>query len=86
MRKNKSKKLINELVKRREEVIRRAILIANKDIPENLIDCQLAEILEWMIEPHIKEEFIEYKKPSDKEVRGFQKVLQKVISIWKKKK
>lgn len=85
MRKKRSKKLIKELVNRREEVIRRAILIANKDVPEHLIELQLSDIIEWMIEPHIKEKFVEYNKPDDKKVRGFQKVIQKVVNKWKKK-
>ena len=86
MRKNKQRVLIKELVKRREEVIKRAILIANKDIPEHLIECQLSEIIEWMVEPHIREKFGEYNKPSDKEVRGFQRLLQKVVNKVKGEK
>ena len=80
MRRNKSKKLIKELIKRRDEVIRRAVMIANKKIPEYLLEVQLAELIEWIIKPHIMEEYTTYNKPSDSKVRGFQKLLQKVTS------
>lgn len=78
--KKKAKRLIVELAKRRDEVIQRAILIANKKIPEELIDLQLADLMEWVIKPHIKESYTSYNKPSDSEVRGFQKLLQKVTN------
>ena len=78
MKNRKAKSLIKELVKRRNEVIERAKLIANKKIPENLITLQLADVIEWIIKPHIKEDYSEYIEASDVEVRGFQKLLQKV--------
>ena len=80
MRKNRNKKLIKELIKRRNEVIKRAVMIANKKIPEYLLEVQLAELIEWIIKPHIMEEYTTYNKPSDSKVRGFQKLLQKVTS------
>ena len=78
MRRNKSKKLIKELIKRRDEVIKRAVMIANKKIPEYLLVVQLADLIEWIIKPHIREQYSDYKKPVDKEVRGFQRLLQKI--------
>ena len=80
MRRNKSKKLIKELIKRRDEVVKRAAMIANKKIPEYLLEVQLADLIEWIIKPHIREQYSDYKKPSDSKVRGFQKLLQKVTS------
>ena len=80
MRKNRNKKLIKELIKRRDEVTKRAVMIANKKIPEYLLEVQLAELIEWIIKPHIMEEYTTYNKPSDSKVRGFQKLLQKVTS------
>ena len=68
------------MVKRRDEVIKRAVMIANKKIPEYLLEVQLAELIEWIIKPHIMEEYTTYNKPSDSKVRGFQKLLQKVTS------
>ena len=79
MKRNKSKRLIKELVKRRDEVAKRAKMVANKRIPEHLIDSQLAEIMEWIVQPHIVAEYDNYNKPSNTEVRGFQKILQKIL-------
>lgn len=80
----KRRRLIEDLIKRREEVILRAKMIANKDVPESLINTGFADVIKWMITPHIEPTYEPYNQPEDSEVRGFQNTLMKILKAFKK--
>lgn len=84
MRKKKRANLVRELIRRREEVIKRARMIANKQIPEHIIEGDYAGIIEWIVKPHINEKYEEYKSPDDEEVRWWQKIGYKIAKILEK--
>lgn len=79
MRKKKRRNLIKELINRRDEVIKRAKNLANRQIPQEFMDKDFPDIIEWVIIPHISESYQPYKKVEDDEVRGFSKLMGKLI-------
>ena len=75
----KVKRLINSLVERREEVVSRARMIANKQVPEELINQNMTATIEWIVGPHIKQTYDRYQKAEDEDVRGFQSLMMKIF-------
>lgn len=75
----KAKRLIRALVERREEVVLRARTIANKQIPEQLIDTNMSDTIEWIVTPHIQEKYERFQKAEDEDVRGFQSLMMKIF-------
>lgn len=57
----KKQKIIDELIKRRNEVIKRA----QSPIPDEFLQGNFNLYLMWLIEPHIKESFEPYKERVD---------------------
>jgi len=51
----KKDELINELVTRRDEVVKRAALVANRQLPQPILEKiqSEADMLEWIVTPHI---------------------------------
>jgi len=86
MRKKKKGKLIHEFAVRRDEVVSRARLAANRQLPQHLLDSDFMTIFEWIITPHIKQEYEVGKRVVDKEVRGFQKLMSKIFRALGKNK
>ena len=81
----KNRKIIKELIDRRDEVTRRAVKIANRNIPQHLIDMSYPKIIEWMVEPHLYEV---YKKASNVEesvLRDDQTLIYKILGVFKDK-
>ena len=86
MRKKKKGKLIHEFAIRRDEVVNRARMAANRKLPQHLLDSDFMTIFEWIITPHISEKYEENKPVVDKEVRGFQKLMSKIFRALGKSK
>ena len=81
----KNRKIIKELIDRRDEVTRRAVKIANRNIPQNLIDVSYPKIIEWVVSPHLYEV---YKKASNVEesvLRDDQNLIYKILGVFKDK-
>jgi len=86
MRKKKARKLISELAIRRDEVVTRAKMVANKQLPQNLLDSDFPTTIEWIITPHIKEDYEHFQQVKDKDVRRFQNLMGKMLKAFSKKK
>ena len=81
----KNRKIIKELIARRDEVTRRAVKIANRNIPQNLIDMSYPKIIEWVVSPHLYEV---YKKASNVEesvLRDDMSLVYKILGVFKDK-
>ena len=82
----KNRKIIKELIDRRDEVTRRAVKIANRNIPQNLIDVSYPKIIEWMVEPHLYEKYIKVSNVEESELRDDQNLIYKILGVFKDKK
>jgi len=66
----KNIKVILDLVKRRDEVIKRAGMIVAGKIPDNLVfHGTMPDFIMWIIEPHVFEKFEEYTEIPNETIR-----------------
>ncbi len=68
---NLKDKTIKELTRRRNEVVKRAAAVANRRIPQNILQ-QIeseADIMEWIVKPHLVEIFVPMKVENDEILR-----------------
>ena len=80
--KKRRNKLFAELIDRRDEVLRRAIMISNRNIPQFLMDEPLPKVLEWVVSPHIYKTWEKYAKIDVKELRGDQSLVYKILGAY----
>jgi len=78
--KKAEKAILSQLMERKDEVIKRAISVANRTLPDYLVDMSMADILEWIITPHIHAKYEPYIITKDAQERG---ALRAVHSILK---
>jgi len=71
VKQNKKDEVIKEFVRRRDEVVKRAALTANKKLPQSILRSARsdADILEWIITPHLRKEYDPVQKISDEVLR-----------------
>lgn len=62
--------MIKDLIKRREEVLHRTGIIANRKVPDFLLDAGFTTILKWIIMPHIVKSYEHYNSTDDSDERG----------------
>ncbi|MCP4651647.1 MAG: hypothetical protein GY853_16420 [PVC group bacterium] len=63
--------LIKELALRRDEVVKRAAMVANRKLPQKVLNSVSteADILEWIITPHIRPEYDPIQDVSEEVIR-----------------
>ena len=66
----KKSKIIDDLIKRRDEVVKRA----RSEPPEWVMSAKFEDYLYWLIEPHIKKDYTPYVKLTDNVDRNLQKI------------
>ena len=78
---SKQKKILS-LVRRREEVIKRAGMIVAGKIPDNLIfHGAMPDFIMWIIEPHVYPTFEEYKEIPNETIREmYDKKIKELIN------
>jgi len=69
---NKKDELINELATRRDEVVKRAALVANRQLPQPILEKiqSEADMLEWIVTPHLYETFEPVVRIDDEVLRS----------------
>ena len=74
--------MFTEMLERRDEVLKRAKLVIKKEFPDYLLEEGMGGILEWMVQPHINEDYEKYTPKNYDEIdRGAERA---VITIMKK--
>ena len=66
-----------ELLRRRDEVIKRAFAAVRRELPEGLQG--FPETIFWIIEPHMEPEFAPYTKEDEKIDRGAESAVVKIL-------
>ena len=70
MRRQKKNKLIWDLARRRDEVIKRTRLLVQGRLPDKLtLHGRMQDFLMWMIEPHVFAEYEIYEEEKDDFIR-----------------
>lgn len=73
----RNRKIIKELIRRRDEVIKRAQM----PIPTHLLNAPFTDYKIWLIEPHVHEKFIEeYEEKDDEGQRSGQLTVYKILN------
>jgi len=75
-------KVIEELIKRRDEVVNRAISVANRTMPESLESIQ--DTMEWVVEPHLYRNWNPYKLITAETERSALRTTYKIMEVKEK--
>lgn len=73
------------LTDRMKEVIHRAEIIADKKIPDFLLDSDFTTILKWVITPHLTKHYDNYIEVRNEDERGAQRAVETILKQIEKK-
>lgn len=63
------------------EVLTRALYTINRKFPDWLLDKEFPDLIEWIVEPHLSEEWNEYIYVPPEEDRGAERAVQKILEM-----
>ena len=74
----------DELDKRKDEVIHRALSVCNRTFPDELLEQPFDTMIEWIIEPHIKKIYTPFIYIDSNEDRGAERAVLKIMELREK--
>ncbi len=78
------KEYIKSLEYRRDEVISRAKHFANRTFPDHLLEEPMANMIKWVVEPHIQDHYDVYNPVPDTDDRGAERAVMKIMELREK--